>query len=295
MVNGFDRLGHDAVVGGHDENDDVRHLGAARPHGREGFMARRIQKCDLLPVDRNSIGTDVLRDSACFALGHLRLPDRIQERRFPVIDMAHNGDDRRPGLQALIALTRLHHGLQKFVPGLFDGDLDLDAGFFGNHRGRIHIHRLIEGEHLPHLHQLSHNVSRTLPDQLGEFLDGRPQRNLDALSPRLGNLRRRAMMEMPGPIVAALYGRDGAKILPAGGIFTMLHIRLFLGPTGLFGFFELFLKPFRFNCLQRQALLFRRKRFRCHRHPRRNSRRLRNDGFDRRGRRRLRENSSDFR
>lgn len=36
VVDRLDGLGHDAVVGSHDQNDDVGHLGAAGTHGRKG-------------------------------------------------------------------------------------------------------------------------------------------------------------------------------------------------------------------------------------------------------------------
>ena len=42
VVDGLDRLRHDAVVGGHYDGRDVGDLGAAGPHGREGFVARRV-------------------------------------------------------------------------------------------------------------------------------------------------------------------------------------------------------------------------------------------------------------
>ena len=42
MIDGLNGLRHDAVVGGDHQNGDVRHLRAARPHRREGFMTGRI-------------------------------------------------------------------------------------------------------------------------------------------------------------------------------------------------------------------------------------------------------------
>ena len=44
----LDRLRHDAVVGGHDQHDDVGHLGAAGAHRREGRVAGRVDEGDLL-------------------------------------------------------------------------------------------------------------------------------------------------------------------------------------------------------------------------------------------------------
>ena len=45
---GFHRLGHDAVIGGHHQDDEIGDLGAARAHRGEGGMARRVEEGDLL-------------------------------------------------------------------------------------------------------------------------------------------------------------------------------------------------------------------------------------------------------
>ena len=44
----FNRLRHDAVVGRHHQNHDVGHFCAARAHGSEGGVARRINEGDRL-------------------------------------------------------------------------------------------------------------------------------------------------------------------------------------------------------------------------------------------------------
>ena len=76
MIDRLDRLRHDAVVGRDDEHDDVRHLGAAGAHRREGFVARRIDERDLVAVRRRDlIGADVLRDAAGLAGHDVRLSE----------------------------------------------------------------------------------------------------------------------------------------------------------------------------------------------------------------------------
>ena len=50
MVQGLQRLRHDAVVGRNDQDDDVRDVRAARAHGAEGLVAGRVQKRELLDV-----------------------------------------------------------------------------------------------------------------------------------------------------------------------------------------------------------------------------------------------------
>ena len=47
VVDRLDRLRHDAVVGGDDEDDDVGHLGAAGAHRGEGLVAGRVEEDDV--------------------------------------------------------------------------------------------------------------------------------------------------------------------------------------------------------------------------------------------------------
>ena len=46
VVDRLDRLGHHAVVGRDDEDDDVGGLGAAGPHGGERLVARGVDEGD---------------------------------------------------------------------------------------------------------------------------------------------------------------------------------------------------------------------------------------------------------
>ena len=95
VVDRFPRLRHDAVVGRDDQDDDVGDLGAAGAHQRERLVARRVEEHDVPVVDRDVIRADVLRDAAGFALGDARLADGVEQARLAVVDVAHDGDDRR--------------------------------------------------------------------------------------------------------------------------------------------------------------------------------------------------------
>ncbi len=102
MVDGLERLRHHAVICCDDDDDDVRDLGAARTHAGEGLMARCIEEDDLAAEggrvrlgDVDLVRADVLRDAAGFASRHVRRTDRVEQRGLTVIDVAHDGDDRR--------------------------------------------------------------------------------------------------------------------------------------------------------------------------------------------------------
>ena len=66
MVDALNRLRHDAVVGGNNQNCDIRHHGTAGTHGGKRLMARCIQEGDGASVDFDRISTNMLRDAAGF-------------------------------------------------------------------------------------------------------------------------------------------------------------------------------------------------------------------------------------
>ena len=92
VIDGFEGLRHDAVVGRHHQDHDVGDLGAAGAHARERFVAGRVDEDDLAAVLLDLVGADVLRDAAGLAVGHIGGTDGIEQRRLAVIDVAHDGD-----------------------------------------------------------------------------------------------------------------------------------------------------------------------------------------------------------
>ena len=96
VIDRLHRLRHDAVVGRHDQDHDVGGLRATGAHGGEGFVAGRVQERDLAVARLHLIGPDVLRDAAELLLGDPGLPDGVEERRLPVVDVPHDRDDRGP-------------------------------------------------------------------------------------------------------------------------------------------------------------------------------------------------------
>ena len=95
VVDGLDRLGHDAVVGRHDQHHDVGDVGAAGPHLGEGLVARGVDEGDRLAVLLDLVGADVLGDATGLAGDDVGRADAVEQQRLAVVDVAHDGDDRR--------------------------------------------------------------------------------------------------------------------------------------------------------------------------------------------------------
>jgi hypothetical protein len=97
VIDGFERLRHHAIVGCHNDHNDVCHLGAARAHARKRFVAWRVQEDNLTPRCRRAflrelhlVCADVLRNAARLAGGDIGLANRVEQRRLAVVHMTHH-------------------------------------------------------------------------------------------------------------------------------------------------------------------------------------------------------------
>ena len=70
MVNRFNGLGHHAVIGGYDQNNDVGCLGTPGTHGSKRLVTWGIQEGDHAAFRFNVVSTNVLRNAASFTRGH---------------------------------------------------------------------------------------------------------------------------------------------------------------------------------------------------------------------------------
>ena len=103
VMDGLDRLRHDAVVGRHHQHHDVGDVGAAGAHGREGRVAGRVEEGDALAVGQaHLIGADVLGDAAVFAGGHVGGAQGVQQAGLAVVDVAHDRHHRRARQQVVV-------------------------------------------------------------------------------------------------------------------------------------------------------------------------------------------------
>ncbi len=95
MLNRFAGLRHDAVVGGDNNDSDIRQVRATGAHRGECRMARRVEKSDGVVVIGDHVRADVLGDTAIFALRDAGPPNMIQQRCLTMVNMTHERDDRR--------------------------------------------------------------------------------------------------------------------------------------------------------------------------------------------------------
>ena len=191
MVDRLDGLGHDAVVGSHNQNDDVGHLGAAGTHGRKGGVTGGIDEGDLAVVDHDLRSADGLSNAARLAGSDAGVTDGVEEARLTVVDVAHDGDDRGTRLKVGGIVVE-----REGVLLLGGDDLDLAAQVVGNELDEVVGHGLRHGKRRAQQEQALDDVIGRNVERLGELLDGNALGDLDgvevlgvhALGQRLLNL-----------------------------------------------------------------------------------------------------------
>jgi len=97
------------------------------------------------------VGADVLRDAAGLAGRHSGVADGVEQARLAVVDVAHDGDDRRPRLEVLGVVDGFLLEVGLFVGRV--GDLHFAAEVGGEHLDGLVAQRLRDGDHLAVAHE----------------------------------------------------------------------------------------------------------------------------------------------
>ena len=134
MIDCFNGLRHDGIVGSYNNNSDIRYLGTTGTHSGKRFMTRSIQEGDTASAGQlHIVSTDMLRDTTGFTGNHIGITDIIQQRRFTVVDVSHHCYDRRTCYPVFfvivffVGIDGFHHfrtDIFSLKPELFGHDID---------------------------------------------------------------------------------------------------------------------------------------------------------------------------
>ena len=179
MADRFFGLRHDAVIRGDNEHDDIRDVRAARAHGGEGGVARGVEEGDFVSAMLDRIRTDVLGDAARFPRGDAGFADKIHERSFAVVDVAHESDDGRTGFEFLFGDLDFGFGgrgddrfrLVHPGTGLAFFFLENKTMFLADDRSNSGIDRLVQVGEDVRLHQILDDHERLEAEGRGEVFD----------------------------------------------------------------------------------------------------------------------------
>ena len=176
VVDGLDRLRHDAVIGRDDEDGDVRDHRTAGTHGRERLMTRGVEEGDGLAVDHDAVSADVLRDAAGLTGCDVCAADAVEQAGLAVVDVTHDHHDRRARDEFVLAILAVVD--QALLHRHDDLVLDLAAELHGHECGGIVINGVGQRRHDAHLHETAHDLGTGLFHARGELAHGDRVRDL---------------------------------------------------------------------------------------------------------------------
>ena len=145
----------------------------------------------------------MLGDAAGFARRHLGRADGVEQRGLAVVDVTHDGHDRRTRHQRGGIVGGVE---QAFLDVGFGDALDGVAQFLGQELGGIGVDHVVDLRHVALLHQELDDVHTALGHAVGELLDGDGLRNRDFAHELFLRLVGRMALQ---PLHAAAEGCDG--------------------------------------------------------------------------------------
>ena len=177
MIERFDSLRHNAVIGCNNQYNDIGNLGTARTHHGKRFMSGRIEEGDIPLGRRHHVCTDMLSNTAELMGGNVSAADSVQRLCFTVVDMSHNGNHGRPCKQLGIFIT------DGFDNGFIIEADDFNIAFvFRSQNGcRIRIDGLIHRYHHAHFHQFADKLRCLKIHLSSQFRNGNGFHHLDTL------------------------------------------------------------------------------------------------------------------
>src|SRR4051812_39580232 len=222
VVERLDRLRHDAVVGRDDQHDDVGDLRAPCTHRGERLVTRGVDEGDrplvVLQLGDDLVGADVLGDPTGLLRHHVAVPQGVEELRLSVVDVTHDGHDRRTGRPVLLVALLVTEGevevleqLAVLVLGADDLDDPVDLGT--EQLQGVVVHRLRGGHHLAQVEQGGDQRGRLGADLLGEVGQRGAAGQPDGLPVAAGqgdaaHAGRRHRVELLTPLLLALAATD---------------------------------------------------------------------------------------
>ena len=232
MIDGLFGLRHDIVIGCHDNDDHVRHLGTTGTHGGKRLMTRCVEERDTASVlQLHIVGTDVLRDTSRLTGNHIGLADIVEQRCLSMVDVTHHGHNRGTRHQVFFGIHLLYDGLRHLGTDVFG----LIAEFLGHQVDGLGIQTLVDGDHDADTHTRGDDLRHRDVHHVGQFVGGHKLRQLQYLAFFLFQflLFQLAVLDILtfllavlGGLVLALVGEAGQRFLHLLGHIFIAHFLL---------------------------------------------------------------------
>ena len=151
-------------------------------------MSGCIEEGDLATLRFNRVRTNMLCNTACFAVGHLGSADIVEQRCLTVIYMPHDGDNRRSRQSFSGCFAGNFIGKQLLIHIGFRNRLGNVTKLFNYQCGSVLINNLVDRDHGAHVEQDFYNLVAFNGHALREIRYGNILRHFDFANDRCGRL-----------------------------------------------------------------------------------------------------------
>lgn len=184
VVDGLDGLRHDVVVGGHDDDTEVGHLGTARTHGGERLVTRGVEERDMASVlEFDVVGADMLCNTSGLACNDVGRTDIVEKRCLTVVHVTHDGDNRRTRHEFVLGVLLLMYGLDHFGRNVFR----LEAELLGNDVDGLGVETLVDRHHHADVHTRGDDLVDGHIHHRGEVVGGNEFGELERTALHVGH------------------------------------------------------------------------------------------------------------
>ena len=164
------RLRHNTVIRRNDKDCYISYCGASGTHLSKCSVSRSIKECYLLVVDLNLIRTYMLGYSARLAGNNTCIAYSVKQRRFAVVDMAHNDNNWVTRLKIRLCVYCIVN--KPILNSKYNLALYLYTEFLTDKVCSIKINILRRRRHNAHTHKLGNNLSDINLHSMGQLTDG---------------------------------------------------------------------------------------------------------------------------
>ena len=160
---------HHRVVSRNNNNSYIGNLSTAGTHGRESLVSGRIEEGYLTTTfQRNAVSSNMLGNTSRLAGDDICIADVVEQRGFSMVNMAHDGDNRRPWHELALIIYLLAYGLLNLRTHVFG----LETKLFSHHIYGFCVEPLVDRGHDSDAHQRRNNFGNAYIHHRSQLADG---------------------------------------------------------------------------------------------------------------------------
>ena len=175
VIDSFNSLGHNTVIGGNHQNNNISNLGTTSTHHGKSFVTRCIQEGNASLFCLYHVGTDVLGNSTELTFCYMGTADGVQGLCLTMVNVTHDGNNGRTNIN-ITFFTSIAFDNSLVVQA---DDMNITIVLRSQQGGSVCVNGLSDGNHHSHGHELGNDFRSLQVHLLCQIRHGDCLHNLD--------------------------------------------------------------------------------------------------------------------